>query len=134
MSDLVSGLLAKLEAKERKAQSALGTFWPPEGDESVPGDGEWTFQGDYDGPRVRAEQTGADVAACLMDDYEHTRISAEDGEHIAENDPRSVLRLCRAHRDLINLYRQMIVDGDVVVGGGDAGDGGSWVGCRGDSR
>lgn len=64
MSDLVSGLLARLDEIEKVAKAAP------------------------------------------FDPYKIHVDNPEDGPHIRWHDPASVLRLCRAHRDIIDMYGQ----------------------------
>lgn len=84
MSEVVSGLLAKIERLERAANEAMS------------GSGRWVG-----GPR--RNHPGYEVAE-LRSGWVHTQTARGLSAHIAANDPESVLRLCRAHRDLVKAY------------------------------
>jgi len=81
---LVSALLVRIEEIEAKAREAKAQAIG----------GEWVAVVNAgDGGCIVETRRGAVVAAGGL---------FEVGPHIALNDPQSVLRLCRAHRDLID--------------------------------
>ena len=88
--DLVSGLLSDIEQREKKAQAALNL--DPESQ------GRWEQS---EAGNVYYRDSNAQVATGQWGDLED-----EAGAHIAANDPRSVLRLCRAHRKIVEDYRR----------------------------
>lgn len=132
-NELVARLLAAIDWVETTARAACGRDGHP-----APDAGErWQWEHSHsDDPLVDQPvdltvsdeylADGGDVALRSIEEYPtysvgplpHFVVSyAQEQEtrsarHIAMHDPVSVLRLCRAHRDLINQYRQMIVDGD----------------------
>jgi hypothetical protein len=108
MSDLVSGLLAKLDSLERLAQAATAGPW-----RYNPGK-EWhepTALAFPPGWRPRGEEfVGAGplestVGVAATGPADHPQ-SMADAAFIAANGPDAVLRLCRAHRDIIEMYQQ----------------------------
>jgi hypothetical protein len=110
VSDVVSGLLAKLDELETAAKRALAGYPAPEYNmESAYLTRVW--QADYH--KVIAvmtrEPTPEQLAARTVNP--RRELVADCGpanvypaEHMALNDPHSVLRLCRAHRDLIKHF------------------------------
>lgn len=108
MSDLVSGLLAKLDGLERLARSATAGPWrynpgkewhQPTALAFPPG---WRPCGEE---FVGAGPLDATVGVAATGPADHPQ-SMADAAFIAANGPDAVLRLCRAHRDIIDEWRQ----------------------------
>lgn len=99
---LVSALQARLDHVEQLALAAQGRQWDDDYDEQRPVESVWSV--DQDG-QVSEWATGDTIAACTRDDWEHTALREGVAPHIAANGPQAVLRLCRAHRDIIELYQ-----------------------------
>ena len=88
---LIDRLTAAIDAKEAKARAATP--------------GPWTACQQYeDGPVgvdvVPSDRTGAYVVCPDV----NAGMIAEDAEHVADNDPSGVLRMCEAHRKIIGLH------------------------------
>lgn len=88
---LIDRLAAAIDAKEAKAQAATP--------------GPWTACQQYeDGPVgvdvVPSDRTGAYVVCPDV----NAGMIAEDAEHIADNDPATVLRMCQAHRKIVERH------------------------------
>jgi hypothetical protein len=84
VSDVVSGLLAKLDSLERIAESASP--------------GPWHANAEHDEVWAVDDIPVAEGFALSNNQLRNTV------DHMVAHDPLAVLRLCRAHRDLINAY------------------------------
>lgn len=105
MSDLVSLLLAAIEAREQKARKAQGTTW------DVARDGE-----------VRELGNGGTVAYVPR---------PEDAEFIAGNDPAAVLRRCAEERKVVLAYKGVdMAAGEFGPVDLHPVDRGKWIGLR----
>lgn len=109
MSDLVSGLLAKLDSLERLAHAATAGPW-----RYNPGK-EWhepTALAFPPGWRPRGEEfvgagpLDATLGVAATGPADHPQ-SMADAAFIAANGPESVLRLCRAHRAIVGEYQRL---------------------------
>lgn len=86
--DLVTRLLAEIDEREQIAREATPGPWHAN-----------------DGLRCvnveQSEEDGGHLVAELEPCDDHPDIYQPDGDHIAENDPAAVLRMCQAHRDIV---------------------------------
>lgn len=100
--DLPTRLLAAIEAKEAKARAGAGYSR-----------GSWARAGKRElhysngrSERYEAVFVGNDT---LLERWDRIRVARDDGsiaEHIADNDPKSVLAMCSAHRQIVELYAE----------------------------
>jgi hypothetical protein len=87
VTDLVSGVLTRISEIERAATAAAREAQ----------DGNWHHSGDAED--VYTDETGSVV---VVGPWSCGLFAA--GAHIAANDPNSILRLCRAHRQIVDMY------------------------------
>jgi hypothetical protein len=91
MTDLVARLLDKIEEFEFAAKTAVANE----------GGGRWVSNGEVLFA-VRRDGGECPVAASVTE----AGWAEETGAHLTINDPDSVLRLCRAHRDIIERHAE----------------------------
>ncbi len=107
MSDLVSRLLAAIEAKEQKAQKAIAAKNVHCHVSSGPAGAEWTA---YDGMVIGENEEplwdceGSDTL-CM---------APEVAEHVACNDPAAVLRRCAADRRLLARHKPLELSRETI--------------------
>lgn len=114
---LIDRLTTAIAAKEAKARAATpGPWFTPPTDDIA----EWTIYGNVSPDR----QTGWAIASTMQ--YPREDMSNEatalrkpaevvehanaNAEHIADNDPASVLALCQAHREIVDEYLRVLKD------------------------
>lgn len=86
MSDVVSRLLAAIQEREDVAEAAR--------QQALAGDWFWVVDAGSGDGRVESRKGAAVADGGLF----------EVGPHIALNDPASVLRLCQAHREIVEEH------------------------------
>lgn len=112
---LIDRLTAAIDAKEAKARATLTELFVG-GDPDRPTgttSGQWETYKVRDGEFSVRETDGSDVAlAGGVDLCEEswTGLNEANAEHIADNDPASVIRMCQAHRRIVEDRRQAYVE------------------------
>jgi hypothetical protein len=101
--DLVSALLVKIEQLERRAEAAKPGPW----------------KRDYHAAFMH-NITAADGHSLITGGL----MGSPDIAHVLAHDPLAVLRLCRAHRDLIDEWRKRQQMADLLGADEDTRDGG----------
>jgi hypothetical protein len=97
-TDLVSGLLSAIEQREKLATGAGSRSWHVEHNGRVNDEGD-----------IVDCEPGCDCCRVDGDDitiYDEGGHDGHQAAHIVANDPHSVLRLCRAHRKIVEDYRR----------------------------
>jgi uncharacterized protein DUF6221 len=103
MSDLIPRLLEAIEAKEEKARAALNgvnVFMHVGGG---PVGANWTAFGG-----LVSDDRGTPLWDC--EGSETLCMADEVAEHVADNDPSSVLRRCEADREILAMYDERFSD------------------------
>lgn len=115
--DLVSGLLAAIEQREKLAEAATAGPWRYNPGKEWHAPTELAFPPEMRPPGEEFVGAGPlDATACVAatGPTDHPQ-SMVDAAFIAVNDPQAVLRLCRAHRKIIEQYCDAQLHAELAV-------------------